>query len=503
MLLRPDGTALLFVHALIRGGAYASLLQPRRRNLHARAATYYSGRDPVLYAKHLDHAADPRAPIAYLAAADEQVRAYRHETARALLERGLTLAAASHDRFGLACRLGDVLHELGTPDEAAVAYGQALDSAGDDAQRCRAQVGLAGCMRMLDRYEDAFAHLDQVQAIAIRDRHELLLARVHHLRGNLRFPLDEIAACRAEHAHALRHAKRAGSTELEARALGGLADAEYMRGRMRSACRRFRRCVELARSRGLVRIEVANLPMVGHCLIYSCAFDDALEAGRAGLDLAAMVGHLRAEIIIQNLIADVGQCRGDVDTIEGAVARSLPLARRLGARRFEAHALQHRAEALRLRGRREEAEILLTKALAMCRESGFHFVGPWALAQLAKTTRDPARRVAALAECEAELARGSVGHNHLWAHRNCIEASLEVEAWGEAERYAQALEDYTRAEPLAWSDIWIGWARALAAWGRGTRKPDARARLVAVRDRAAELGMDAAVHGLDQALARS
>jgi len=40
-------------------------------------------------------------------------------------------------------------------------------------------------------------------------------------------------------------------------ALGGLGDAEYVRGRMISAYDRFRECVELCERRGLGRIEVA------------------------------------------------------------------------------------------------------------------------------------------------------------------------------------------------------------------------------------------------------
>jgi hypothetical protein len=34
-------------------------------------------------------------------------------------------------------------------------------------------------------------------------------------------------------------------------------------------------------------------------------------------------------------------------------------------------------------------------------------------------------------------------------------------------RYADARENYTRPEPLAWADFFIGWGRAIAAHGRG------------------------------------
>ena len=49
-----------------------------------------------------------------------------------------------------------------------------------------------------------------------------------------------------------------------------------------------------------------------------------------------------------------------------------------------------------------------------------------------------------------------------------VTIALATEDWCAAERYAAALEDYTRAEPLAWSDFVIARGRALAAWGRGS-----------------------------------
>ena len=52
-LLRPDDAAAQFVHALIRDGAYASLLKTRRRELHLRSAAWYATRDPGLHAEHL------------------------------------------------------------------------------------------------------------------------------------------------------------------------------------------------------------------------------------------------------------------------------------------------------------------------------------------------------------------------------------------------------------------------------------------------------------------
>ena len=61
------------------------------------------------------------------------------------------------------------------------------------------------------------------------------LANVHYLRGNLCFILARIDECLDEHTSALEIARRVNSRECEARALSGVADAHYMRGKMKSA----------------------------------------------------------------------------------------------------------------------------------------------------------------------------------------------------------------------------------------------------------------------------
>ena len=80
-------------------------------------------------------------------------------------------------------------------------------------------------MRLGDRFDEALAHLDQAEDAAAGAGLTGELSRIHHVRGNLLFPLGKPAECAREHAAALRHAQAAGSPELEARALGGIGDA--------------------------------------------------------------------------------------------------------------------------------------------------------------------------------------------------------------------------------------------------------------------------------------
>jgi hypothetical protein len=85
-------------------------------------------------------------------------------------------------------------------------------------------------------------------------RHNLIAqqGRIHFLLGNLCFPRSDIDGCLREHGMALEMARRAGAGELEAMALGGLGDAEYVRGRMVSAHDRFRQSSRPASGTGSV-----------------------------------------------------------------------------------------------------------------------------------------------------------------------------------------------------------------------------------------------------------
>ena len=105
----------------------------------------------------------------------------------------------------------------------------------------------------------------------------------------------------------------------------------------------------------------------------------------------------------------------------------------------------------------------------------------------------------ALAKGEALLREGSLAHSHFWFHRDAIEASVNSGAWSEVLRYADAVEVFTRDEPLPRMDLLVAVARALAAAGRGEADRDA---LLACRATATRLKDPAFLPALDAALAR-
>jgi hypothetical protein len=82
-----------------------------------------------------------------------------------------------------------------------------------------------------------------------------------------------------------------------------------------------------------------------------------------------------------------------------------------------------------------------------------------------------------------------------------MEASLIAGDWDGVERYAAALEAYTRPEPLPWANLRIARGRALARHGRGERGELALRELRRLREEAERVGWKSALPALERALA--
>jgi class 3 adenylate cyclase/tetratricopeptide (TPR) repeat protein len=500
-LVRPDQADYMFAHALIRDGVYSSLLKARRRELHRSAAAWYAGRDLLLEAEHLDRAEDAGAPQAYRRAAEGQFAAYRVERARQLVERGLALATAPADRFALAALQADIAQDLGRSADALAAYEQALALAGGEAERCRALIGIAAALRILDQNARALTTLEEAEALATRASGPAELARIHHLRGNLYFPIGRIEGCREQHELALGFARAAGSPELEARALGGLGDAFYLSGHLQSSHRHFAACVRVCRERGFGRIELANLPMMALTGIFNLDLRAALADTLAAIAAAGQAGQPRAETIARHGAHIVLVEFLELEEAEKHTERALGLARQLGSRRFEAEAFAFLAEIRHVAGKLAEARDLALQSLAINREVGMSYQGPLSLGLVAATAQDAEERRSALAEGDELLAAGSLAHNHLWFRRYGIELALAEGAWDEAERHADALAAYTASEPVAWSDFLIARGRALAAHGRGHRDAETTDALRRTLETARGAGLKRFMPELEAALA--
>ncbi|WP_087632758.1 adenylate/guanylate cyclase domain-containing protein [Caballeronia telluris] len=470
-LLRRQGARFIFHHALIRDAIYDGLLKSRCRTLHRRAAQWYGERDLVLRAEHLDRATDHEAALAYCDAARSQASGYRYESALQLVGRGVELAQGQGERVALECLRGNILHDTGDMTSALAAFERVLQFATTDAERCRAWIGRATVKRVLDDLDGAWADLDCAATAATAEGLRCEEARIHSLRGNLCFPRGEIDGCAREHGLSLALAQELGDPEQEAAALGGLGDAEYMRGRMISAHDAFSRCIVLCQRHGFGRIEVANLPMRAITAWFAGKANVALDAALASVAAAQKVGHLRALAVAHHAAWHCLHDRADWERAWEHVAPALQCALELKSRRFEGEALALRAELHRVAGHPREALEDIGEALSISRETGMAYLGAAYLGILARATEDIDTFESALAEGEAVLAAGAVSHNHFLFRRDAMDACIDRGRWDAAAHHAAALEAYARREPSIFSAFHVARARALVSHGKGNRDP--------------------------------
>jgi hypothetical protein len=138
----------------------------------------------------------------------------------------------------------------------------------------------------------------------------------------------------------------------------------------------------------------------------------------------------------------------------------------------------------------------------VCEGVGEPYIGPSILGVKARSTRDPAKRRDSLVRAEALLAQGCVSHAYFHFYDIAIETSLEHGEWEEVLRYAQALADYTRDEPVPWADLVVRRGRALARHAAGGRDAGLPGELEGVANAVREAGYHAFAPRLDAALSR-
>ena len=81
-----------------------------------------------------------------------------------------------------------------------------------------------------------------------------------------------------------------------------------------------------------------------------------------------------------------------------------------------------------------------------------------------------------------------------------MEVALNLGDWSAAESYAQELENFTRAEPLPLTDLFIARGRALAAFGRGGRNAATIDELRRLRGEVERIGLKTSLPALEAAL---
>ena len=474
----PPDAHYTFKHALVQDAAYDSLLKSKRRELHVEIAEVVRGRfsaqaeaAPELLAHHYAEGARFESAVHYWRVAAERAAA-----------RFATPEAIAHAEKGLA-----IVTQVA---EAAVRTQQEL----------ALRVSLISSLRMADRLDEALAQSDQAVSFAAQTERTVDLARIHHLRGNIYFPLGQFEQCLAEHQTSLEFARKAKSTEDEIRAEGGLCDAYYMRGRMRSSHQHVERCVNLCRTHGFDAIETAYLPMRALTHMYGLRFAEALEDCRAVVEMVAKGGPPRAEIISLSVTTQIFLEHHDFTQVDEHARRALELVERIGARRFVA-LFQGAIARIRMHaGDRAGALDLLEANMAISRETGITFFGPAMLGAIALASDDPKRREEALREAQTILDRGCVSQNYFRFYRDAIEVSLAMNEWDQADLYATALEKYFHDEPMSWPSFIIARGRALAELGRGRGGEATLSQIRQLHSEATRLNMRSELTRLEAAL---
>ncbi|MFO1303339.1 MAG: adenylate/guanylate cyclase domain-containing protein [Burkholderiales bacterium] len=495
-----DARKFTFAHALIRDGAYASLLHSRRRALHARAATWYAERDPGLHAKHLDLAEDPRAAAAYLAAARHEAAAFRFEAAAALAKRGAELPASAQVHFEIARFEGDVALEAGDAPASVAAYERAALHATDDVQRCAALLGVAAAHRTGGALDRGFAAVREVEPLAEAAGLAREASRAAYLRGSLEFARGDARASHEAQTTALDRARVSGDREGEARALSGLADVLYAEGRMQSAYDAFARCVALCAELGLTRFSLNNRCMLSIVHAFLDPADGAIAELTPVRDVARKVRHRGAEVMADECEGMVRAVQGRYDLAVEPLERSLANAREIGAQRFVVFDELFLIYAYWMIGERDKAQACMTSVVQRMEPAGERFFGGIVDGARALMAEDGDGIRLALADGERSLAQGAPAHCHFWFRREAIDASLRMRDWEGVLAQALALERFVQAERVPWAELHVRRARALAAAGQG--RPDAE-ELRACRALALSLAVPGVIPALDHALAEA
>lgn len=493
-----EGGYYTFTHALIRDGAYASLLHSARRSLHQRAADWFASRDAVLAAEHLDRADDGRAAPAYLAAARAEAAALRFDSALRLVRRGAQLPGDGAMAHALARFEGDLARDTGDVPASRAAFERAAEHATTDAERCAALAGIAAAHRATGSMAEGLAVLDVLEPLALAAGLTREASRAAYLRGCLEFGRGDTAASRRAQEAARARALEANDPEGEAHALSGLADVLYADGRMASAYAAFERCVALCDREGLARFALNNRAMLAVVHSYLAPLDGALHVlDRVRAD-ARELRHRAAEVMADESEAWVRVSQGMYAEAVAPAQRSLALAREIGSRRFVVFDQGLLAYAYAHLGRHDDAATALAEAFDLTRDLGMRFAGGILLGARALLTRDASELAAVIAEADRALAAGTPAHNHFWLRRVAITMSLAHGDAAGALRQAALLEAFTRAEPLPTADVVVAWGRALAAAADGQAD---RTVLAALRERAQALHWPGLVPALDAALA--
>ena len=346
--LFPD-LEFTFKHALTHEVAYGSLLQDRRRGLHARIVEAIEALYPENVSEHVERLAHHafRGELW-----DKAVSSFRQAGAKAFARFANREAVASLEQ-GLAA-LG---HLPETPETSA--------------QSVEVRLALRNALWPLGRYETGFGHLREAERLA-------------QALGDQR-RLGWIAAYQSEHTRQSGHAGDApafaeralaiadglGDLELRVAASYFLGTAFFVAGDYGRTDEFFPRIVELlAGDRHRERCGLAGFPVVMSRMFWTLAltergdFDRSMTEAREGVRLAELLDHPYSLVGAFRGLGRAFGARGDLDEGIRMTEKSLALAREHDIPQFAPEVADQLGYFYALSGRIAEGLPLLREALA-------------------------------------------------------------------------------------------------------------------------------------------
>ncbi len=381
LILKGGSKKYVFMHALTRDVAYATLLAQRRRRLHRKVANELEKLPKVetrlaLLGHHRESAGQSRlARKAYLAGARHAVASHAQGAAERLYKSYFTLtrrtSAESSDarnEFG-----ADVLQRQGRMKEAEAAHRQALAEArsiGGVRRQGLSFRHLGTLYWKTGRIREAQRSLAQSLRIAqkagdIRGRGLALriLADLNREQGRM-------GLARRLFKRSLRIARKEGNKLDEGMVLGSLAILEREQGRMEEASRLYKRALAIHRRMGNLRSEGIVLGNMAAILMRLGRLEEAEELHDQALTVHRKVGNRRGEGIVLSNLANLLRERGRVGEALALYDHALAIAHETGNLRGQAHLLRDLAGLHQDRGQMERAEELYEESLAIHRRMG-------------------------------------------------------------------------------------------------------------------------------------
>jgi len=485
--LRPQGDllhavsgGLAFGHDLIRQAIYDDLDPQTRADWHARAAAHFRGADPVSWAEHARLAPDDaEACRAATAAANAMIAEMRLTRARRFIEEGLArpgdpeaVAELHSCRAGIRRMRGDL---RGALDDYRAAHRAAVS----DVTRVAMLVRQALVLHRLDRGAEADRALDLAEALADAiGLAGLGRAEIHEQRGNRAFVEGDAEACLRQHAAGLAAAERAGDPRGVARAHGGLGDAHFSAGRLRTAHRHFDRAVTMAAEAGLGMVHQEFAFMRSYTLFFAEPGARAHLLADLAVEAAAGAGADRAEMIARETRAEMRLAALDLDGAQEDIARLGELVAREPETRFSAD-LAALTAWRELRAGDAPAAFARLEPLFGPAQANY-YNGAILLALGALAAPDRAARRTLLDRGDARLAAGALSCAAIWYHCFALEAAARDDDLARGRLHLARLRQATQAEPLGLADL------ALEAAARRFEGPASPAELEALRGRLAE-----------------